>query len=83
MRNGHRSAHLWMVLVSAILAVCFLLYGWVAFSERPEPEPLATAGGEAAEAGWAGGRAVSADAAEAAWTGGPATSAEASPGARS
>ncbi len=67
MRNGHRSAHLWVVLVSAILAACVLLYGWMAFSARPEPEPLATAGAEAAEAGW---------------TGGPATSAEASPGAR-
>ena len=49
MRSGHRSAHLWVVLVSAILAACVLLYGWMARAERPEPEPLAAAGAEAAE----------------------------------
>ena len=49
MRSGHRSAHLWVVLVSAILAVCVLLYGWATRSARPEPEPLAAAGAEAAE----------------------------------
>ena len=63
MRSGHRSAHLWVVLASAILAACVLLYGWLAFSGRPEPEPLAPAGAEpeplaaagpeTAEAGWA------------------------------
>ena len=47
MRSGHRSAHLWVVLVSAILAACVLLYGWVTFSGRPEPEPLAAVGKEA------------------------------------
>ena len=41
MRSGHRSAHLWVVLVSAILAACVLLHGWVTRSERPEPEPMA------------------------------------------
>ncbi len=51
MRSGHRSAHLWVVLASAILAACVLLYGWLAFSGRPEPEPLAAAGAEAAETG--------------------------------
>ena len=68
MRSGHRSANLWVVLVSAILAACVLLYGWATFSGRPEPEPLAAAGSEAAEAECAGG---------------PAVSAEAAPGARS
>ena len=48
-RSGHRSAHLWVVLVSAILAACVLLYGWATRSARPEPEPLAAAGAEAAE----------------------------------
>lgn len=52
MRSGHRSAHLWVVLVSAILAACVLLYGWVTFSGRPEPEPLAAVGAEAGETGW-------------------------------
>ncbi len=79
MRNGHRSAHLWVVLVSAILAVCVLLYGWMAFSGRPEPEPLATAG---AEAGRAAGAAMSEQTAEAGQACGAAMSPEAAPGAR-
>lgn len=44
MRSGHRSAHLWMVIVSAILAACLLLFGWIARSQRPVPEPLAAPG---------------------------------------
>lgn len=47
-RSGHRSAHLWVVLASAILAACVLVYGWVTFSGRPQPEPLAAAAAEAA-----------------------------------
>ena len=67
MRSGHRSAHRWVALMSAILAACVLLYGWVTLSGRPEPEPLPAAGSEAAAAEWARG---------------PAMSAEAAPGAR-
>ncbi|MDE2652724.1 MAG: hypothetical protein OXI71_02820 [Gemmatimonadota bacterium] len=63
MRSGHRSAHMWLVLLSAILVACVLLYGWVTFSGRPEPEPLAAACSEAAEPEWARGPAVSAEAA--------------------
>lgn len=48
MRSGHRSAHLWLVLLSAILAACVLVYGWVTFSGRPQPEPMTAAGAEAA-----------------------------------
>lgn len=82
MRRGHRSAHLWVVLASAILAACVLLYGWVTFSGRPEPEPLAAAGAEAAEAGRAADAAMPEETAEAEWAGGPAVPAEAAPGAR-
>lgn len=48
MRSGHRSAHLWVVLVSAILAACVLLHGWLARSGRPETEPLAAVDAETA-----------------------------------
>lgn len=44
MTSGHRSAHVWVVLVSAILAACVLAFGWIARSRRPVPEPLAEAG---------------------------------------
>ena len=44
MRSGHRSAHVRVVIVSAILAACVLIFGWIARSRRPVPEPLATAG---------------------------------------
>ncbi|MXW16899.1 MAG: hypothetical protein F4Z83_04985 [Gemmatimonadetes bacterium] len=44
MRSGHRSAHLWVVIVSAILAACALTLGWMMHSQRPVPEPLAAAG---------------------------------------
>ena len=43
MRRGHRSAHPWVVIVSAILAACALAFGWMTRSRRPVPEPLATA----------------------------------------
>lgn len=43
MRSGHRSAHLWVVIVSAILAVCALAFGWMIRSQRPVPEPLVAA----------------------------------------
>ncbi len=43
-RSGHRSAHLWVVIVSAILAASVLIFGWIARSQRPVPEPLAAAG---------------------------------------
>ena len=64
MRSGHRSAHLWVVLVCAILAACVLLYGWMARAGRPEPEPLATAGAASAEAGWSHGPATFPETAE-------------------
>ena len=44
MRSGHRSAHLWVVIVSAILAAGVLLFGWIAHSQRPVPEPLTAPG---------------------------------------
>ena len=44
MRRGHRSAHPWVVIVSAILAACALAFGWMTRSRRPVPEPLAVAG---------------------------------------
>ena len=44
MRSGHRSAHLWVVIVSAILAASVLIFGWIARAQRPVPEPLAAAG---------------------------------------
>lgn len=43
MRSGHRSAHPWVVIVSAILAACALAFGWMMRSQRPVPEPLAAA----------------------------------------
>ncbi|MDE2874610.1 MAG: hypothetical protein OXU69_12945 [Gemmatimonadota bacterium] len=51
MRSGHRSAHAWVVIASAILAAVVLTLGWIVRARRPVPEPLARAGSAAAEAG--------------------------------
>lgn len=47
MRSGHRTAHPWVVVASAILAACALVFGWIARSQRPVPEALAGPAGAA------------------------------------